>query len=120
MGDINISTTSGGLTLATGWEDTYHYAAGLDYRLNEDWLLSAGVAYDTSPVSATDRTAQLPVDRQLRYALGAQHRYGQRFSWGSQIVYAELGDAEIDAPLFSGRYTTNRVVFLSVNANWQF
>ncbi|MEH6824794.1 MAG: outer membrane protein transport protein [Motiliproteus sp.] len=120
MGNINISTDTFGLNIETGWEDTYHYAAGLDYRLNDDWLISTGIAYDTNPVSSQDRTAQLPVDRQLRYALGAQYRYGQQFSWGSQLVYADLGDAAIDAPLFAGHYKTNRFVFWSVNANWLY
>lgn len=120
LDNINISTDSGGVSIAAGWEDTYHYAAGLDYLLDNEWRLSAGIAYDTNPVSQQDRTAQLPIDRQVRYALGAQYQYGQKFTWGSQIVYADLGDAEIDATLFAGDYKTNRVVFLSINANWWF
>jgi len=107
------------VAIATRWDDTYHYAAGIDYRLNDNWRLSTGVAYDTNPVSKFDRNAQLPVDRQIRLAFGAQYDDGQDFAWGGQIVFADLGDAAIDATLFAGDYSTNNVVFLSVNANWR-
>lgn len=34
------------------------------------------------------------------------------------MVYADLGDASIDARLFSGDYTSNEVLFIGLSFNW--
>jgi hypothetical protein len=44
--------------------------AGVHYRPVEKWLLQLGFAYDTSPVDSDDRTPDMPIDRQIRYATG--------------------------------------------------
>jgi len=59
--------------LERGWDDTYHYAAGLTYRVNDTWNVQAGISYDTNPVNKENRTADLPIDRQVRYAVGAAY-----------------------------------------------
>jgi len=115
---VSLSTNTNGISIDTNWNDTYHYALGVDYRVSSNWLLSTGIAYDTNPVSQEDRNAQLPVDRQVRYAFGAQHQYVGPFSVGGQIVYADLGKARIQSLGYGGEYKTNKAFFFSINANW--
>ena len=117
--NINISTQSGGATLPRNWDDTYHVAWGFDYRFNPKWQMRGGVAYDTNPVDKEDRTADMPMDRQVRYALGAGYNPSDKLSIGAELVYADYGSAKIDAMGYGGEYDSNDIIFFSVNANWK-
>jgi long-chain fatty acid transport protein len=120
---VSIDT---GLTavLPRNWEDTYRVGVGFHYRVGEPWLLRFGVNYDTSPTEAKDRTADLPVDDQLRLAAGFQNERGEKFSWGAALVYADLGDAEInsDGVLgdLVGSYRSNDYLAVAANLQWRF
>ena len=115
-----ISTQRGSTQIPRGWDDTWHVSGGIHYRLFPDWLLQAGIAYDSSPVDAQDRTPDLPIDRQWRFSLGAQHDFSERFSAGGQFVYADYGDAEIQNNLLVGDYERNSIYFFACNLNWRF
>ena len=79
-----------------------------------------GIAYDSSPTEAKDRTPDMPIDRQVRYALGAQYKWNERVSVGGQFEYADYGSAKIDNSLLRGEYDKNAITFFAVNANWKF
>ncbi|MHC4231216.1 MAG: OmpP1/FadL family transporter [Planctomycetota bacterium] len=120
MDNVNISTERGSRALSKNWKDTYHYAAGLHYNLSDKWLLRTGISYDTSPVDSDDRTADMPIDRQIRYAVGADYQWTESLTVGGSFVYADYGSAKIDAPGFSGDYNRNDLYFLGLHANWIF
>ena len=114
----------GTLPIPRNWEDTYRYGLGLHYRVGDPWLIRFGVSYDTSPTRAVDRTADLPVDTQLRLGAGFQHETSDRFAYGFQLVYVDLGDAEIDSsgPLedLVGKYKSNEYLAAAFNFEWRF
>ncbi len=122
--DVFISTNTGGASLPRNWQDTYHYAVGADYRLDRHWTLRAGMAYDTDPVDAKDRTADMPIDEQYRYAAGFDYLRESGMRISGSVVYADYGDADIDsnkaAPIFDlqGDYKTNEIWFASISFNW--
>ena len=119
LDNIFISVKDGaGAPLVTDWKDTYHYAAGFQYKLNDVWDVTAGIAYDTNVVSATDRVPELPVDEQIRYNAGARYHLSKTLSIGGYVNYTDLGSAKIDADLWSGDYSTNEMFQLSIFANW--
>jgi long-chain fatty acid transport protein len=124
MDDIFISTNTGGATLGRNWDDTYHYAVGADYRLDKRWTLRAGIAYDTDPVDEKDRTADMPMDEQIRYAFGADYIRDSGMRISGSLVYADYGDARIESnklpPVFGfeGEYETNELWFANVSFNW--
>ena len=124
LGDVNLSTSSNGVTLPRRWEDTYHYSLGADYRLSDTWTLRAGAAYDTNPVSSRDRTADMPLDRQVRLAFGADYLRDSGMQISGSLVYADYGDAAINSsrmpPLvgYEGEYSENQIWFASVAFNW--
>ena len=116
-----VSTGVGAANLPTGWEDTFHFSGGVHYRPQEDWLLQAGITYDQSPVSDDNRSAYLPMDRQIRYAVGAQHQWNERMKVGAAFEYIDLGDAKISGPnLLIGDYDTNHLFVFSINMSYQF
>mgnify|MGYP000518942923 CR=1 FL=1 len=118
--DVNISTGRGDQKLSRNWDDTWRVAAGVHYKPAQDWLLQFGMAYDSSPVDKEDRTADMPIDRQIRYAAGLQHQWSDRLSVGGQFVFADYGTAKIRSDLLSGEYDKNHIVFFAMNANWKF
>jgi len=125
--DITISSqTTTSLTQDRNYDDTWHVALGMQFRVSEPWLLSAGIAYDGSPVDKDDRTPDLPLDRQIRYALGAQYDWDEDITFGVAYEYLDAGDAEIDqfrGPLagrLEGEYDTNEIHFFAFNMSWEF
>ena len=122
--DVFITTNAGGAVLPRNWEDTYHYAVGADYRLNRKWTLRAGVAYDTDPVDAKDRTADMPLDEQYRYAAGFDYLRDSGMRISGSLIYADYGSADIDSkratPLYGlqGDYETNEIWFAKISFNW--
>ena len=115
---VNISAEGDGIVKPRNWDDTYHYALGLDYELGNNYKLSTGVSYDTNPVSSSDRTADMPLDRQVRLAMGVRKQVRPDLEVGVNVVYEDLGSAAIDAHFFAGDYKTNQVLFVGVSFNW--
>ncbi len=115
-----VSLEQGSTAIPRGWEDTWHFALGLQYRPDDVWMVQTGLAYDTSPVDTEDRTADLPIDRQIRVALGAQYQWSEDLNVGASFVYANYGDAEIDNDLLKGDYSSNNIFFLAFNADWRW
>jgi long-chain fatty acid transport protein len=74
FGQIGVSidfSTSTSTSVDTNFQDTWHTALGAHYRLNPRWSVSAGFACDRSPVSNSDRSIVLLLDRQYRQGPGA-------------------------------------------------
>tara|TARA_R110001599_G_scaffold353881_1_gene602078 strand:+ start:66547 stop:67782 length:1236 start_codon:yes stop_codon:yes gene_type:complete len=120
LDNVLLSTERGSAGIPTKWHDTYHYAWGTQYRLDKYWTLTTGVSYDTNPVNANNRNAQLPVDRQVRVAFGARYDVKETLSIGGHLNYADLGKARIEADNFGGKYKDNNALQVMVNANWTF
>ena len=119
LDEINLSTESGGAVIVRNWDDTYHVSSGFDYQATPKWLVRGGIAYDSNPVDKEDRTADMPIDRQVRYAFGAEYKKSDKLSIGAELVYADYGKGRIEARGFAGKYDSNDLIFFSVHANWR-
>ena len=63
----------------------------------------------------------MPLDRQLRYAVGVQHQVTEHLRMGAQFEYADYGKGKIrDQNLLLGEYERNDLFFFAVNANYRF
>jgi long-chain fatty acid transport protein len=123
--NLNLSTSGGrSVAIPRNWKDTWHFAGGVHYRLSDPWLLQFGIAYDTSPVDAEDRTADAPIDRQVRFTIGTQFEKNEKVTIGCAFEYADLGDAEINDsnPItgLKGKYKNNDLFAFVINFNWKF
>ena len=114
-----ISTGVGTKKIPRNWDDTWHFALGARYRIDDQWLMQGGVAYDTSPVDAEDRTADMPVDRQIRLTVGTEYKRSEKVTYGVTLEYADLGEAEIKSRTLVGKYDQNGLLFLTFNVNWK-
>lgn len=116
---ILITTDNISATINQGWEDTYHLAAGFQYHHTPALTFTAGIAYDDSPQHASRRTADLPLDEQLRIAVGFTRKIRDNFAVGAYLNYIDLGDARIENADFVGEYSSNALLQFSVNFNWK-
>jgi long-chain fatty acid transport protein len=95
-------------TIDRNWKDTYHVGLGMFYELGENHHLSAGVAYDTSPVDDKD------------YAKAG------RGNWRHAISASAMwfGDGEVDqiaqGARFKGEFDTNWIFIIGANLQYRF
>lgn len=123
LGDQFIGTANIQGVIPRNWKDTWHYSLGLNYKLDSKWTLQTGFTYSTSPVSAADRTADLPVDRQVRIAVGARYAMRDNLTISGSIEYADFGTARINDNSGNGLigdYAKNNALFFAINGNWTF
>ena len=75
------------------YDDTWHVAAGAEYRVSDPWRISFGMGYDSSMVKDKYRTPDLPVGEQWRFGFGAEYAKSDRFTitgtytliWGGDL-----------------------------------
>jgi len=102
-----------------GFRDTYKIGVGVNYLLNTDWLLQAGIMYDTSALKDSDRTTALPIDEQVRVAIGARYQLRPSLVLGLSFVYLNLGSGDVNTASVSGDYSSNDVFILGVVLNFE-
>jgi len=119
--DVPLSVSSvGSGAIPRNWNDTYKLGGGIHYRPSKPWLLRTGFAWDSSPVDSKDRTADMPADRQLRFAAGAQYQWSDRLNVGGNFVFLDAGNAKINSSNLKGDYKSNEVFFFALNASYNF
>lgn len=77
------------------WSDTYSYALGATYTVNDQWLLRAGFAYDESPVSDEHRTARVPDNDRKWLTLGARYNVNQDLSFDLGAAYLFMSKSSL-------------------------
>lgn len=129
FGQVGVSvdaTTSVDTTADANFQDTWHAAFGARYRLDPLWSLSAGVAYDSSPVTNSDRSIALALDRQYRYAIGALYDWRKDITLGVAFEYMDAGEAPVNQQGgnlrgdLKSEFKNDDVYFLSLSMNWKF
>jgi long-chain fatty acid transport protein len=113
---IDIQAGAVSATIDRNWDDTWGIGFGFARKLSDDRAFTFGVAYDSSVVDDKDRTADLPLDEQFKFALGWVKETPNR-KWSLGFTYIDLGDGKIDQTTqgvrFRGKFDDNYLIFLS-------
>jgi long-chain fatty acid transport protein len=115
-----INVRVGQKVLNRNWDDTWGGSIGLRYRPPGAVTYQAGFGYDSNPVSASDRTPDMPIDRQLRFAGGMRLDVSPKTSISGSFTVADYGSAPIDNDLLQGDYDENWIMFLGASINHRF
>ena len=119
-----VSDTTRSLTTVSNYKDTYHVAIGGQYRLNPEWLLNGGFAYDSSMVSAANRTFTLPTGATYKFGMGANWLMSPKIKLGFSYELAYVGDMSVSqnrGPLagqVSGEFKNAMMNFFAFTFNW--
>ena len=123
---LSISAqTDRSATTDLDYNDTWGFGLGSRYKVGPGWLWSVGLAFDTSPMSKSQRTPALPLDRQYRIGTGVQYALSDVLTLGDAYEYLNLGNADLNrsrgplAGTLQGDYSTNEVHALNVTINWK-
>lgn len=123
--DIDKGMTGRNIQVDQHLHDTWHQAIGAQTRFARQWVLSAGFAHDSAPVSKFHRTPTMPFDETFRYGVGLQYDVNKRMTVGAAYEFLDLGEAEIanlqrPAGALEGDYSSNHVHFIALNMIWKF
>jgi len=105
------------------WDDTWHLGVAAARRAGNR-VFSMGLSDDSSPVSDSKRTIDLPMDSQLKLSGGMAVESSKRFDYalGATLMYA--GNAEVDQTAqgvrFKGEFDTNFILFVGGSVRYLF
>ena len=127
--DNTLNPTS--LTQELDFKDTWHFAAGAQYRFSAPWLLNFGVAYDTDFQDGSSVSPMLPANSAWRFGVGAENQVSKTFKWGvaAEYFYGGTLDTNLQTQLpvglgsrgdLVGSYENIGTLFCSVYFNWTF
>lgn len=119
------------LTTELDFKDTWHFAVGAQYKINEPWKLNFGVAYDTGFQEGSTVSPLLPADSAWRFGVGAENQISKTFLWGiaGEYMYSGTLDTNLQAERavvvgsrgdLVGSYEDIGTLFFSVYFNWTF
>ena len=128
FGAVDVAVTGGtlnpSLTTNIDFDDVYHVGFGSQYKLNPEWLLNSGFAYDSSMVSAAHRPLALPTGASYKFGLGAYWLKSPTVKLGFAYEVAYLGDLAVSenrGPLagqVSGEFKDVMVHYFAVSIAW--
>jgi long-chain fatty acid transport protein len=127
---ISVTSTATDATVEANtnahYNDTVHVAIGAHYRFDPQWRVTAGFAYDSSPVGGANRTVTLPLDRQFRYSAGLIYDLNQRITMGLAYTFIDAGSASVNetrGPLsgtVQGDFSSNYIHVVALNVAMRF
>jgi long-chain fatty acid transport protein len=125
--DIYLANdTNTKLTAAVKYQDTFHIAAGVEYIYSPSLTFSTGAAYDSSAISAKNRTFTFPVGKQWRIGTGIEYTLldNFEFSLGYEILLSpNLSDNQSAGTLLGhidGFFRKPHSQFIELCAKWSF
>jgi len=130
---IGIDNTANPVALTTSipFKDTWHVAAGAQYRLSDPWRLNFGVAYDSGFQDGGSVSPLLPVNAAWRFGVGGEQQISRSVKWGiaGELLYGgtlDVNQRSVLPPAAGGRgdlagsYSNTTSVVVSVYGNWSF
>lgn len=78
------------------WDDTWFFSLGADYRLNDQWTVRGGIAYDQGPVDNQYRMAVIPDTDRVWVAGGASYKFNKNMTFDFGATYITgVGDTDL-------------------------
>lgn len=96
--DFNTPTLDAyaNVPVENNWDDTWFFSVGADYKLNGQWTVRGGVAYDQGPVENQYRMAVIPDTDRVWFSGGASYKYTDNLTFDFGATYIKgVGDKEL-------------------------
>ena len=111
-----------------GLQDTWGASVGMRRAFGDDWVGSAGVNYESDPVTAGGVPAYFPAAEQWRVAAGVEHAIRDAMRLRAELSVVLQGDAHVvqlthplplpGIPQLTGTYEDTRVYMLALAADF--
>lgn len=86
--DINLSQVLLNITSPQHYKNTWRFALGANYHLNNQWMLRAGGGFDQTPTNDVDRDVRLPDADRYAFSIGTH--YQMRPNLGFDVGYTHF------------------------------
>lgn len=78
------------------WKNAWFYAIGANYRLNDQWMLRFGLAFDQTPVNNYNRTPRIPDSDRVWYSTGFEYKYNDQLTVNAGYSYIRAEDSRVN------------------------
>lgn len=124
-----VGARGAGSTYPYNWHDTIFASLGANYRLDERWVVRAGVAYDQTPTRGSSRDARFPDSDRYWLSAGASYfitpktslhlGYAHIFMDDAKVNYSANTNPVIGSGRLSGTYSSG-VDLISASMSFSF
>lgn len=124
----SVGDTLLAITTDLQYEDTWHVALGAEWEAAERWLVTGGIAYDTSPVNDENRTLECPMGEMWRFGVGGEWAaketitlgFAYQLGWMGNLAvdrYRQVGDLIVRR--VAGQYESTALHTFTINLKWR-
>jgi len=78
------------------WKDSWFGSIGGDYRIDPNWTLRAGVAYDETPTKDSTRTPRIPDGNRTWLSFGVGYTVSDTLKFEAGYVHLWVDDGDVD------------------------
>lgn len=108
-----------------GYQNTFAFAIGAEYDLNESWTVRGGYQFDETPTTDEFRTSRTPDGDRNWFSGGATYEHNDKLSLDLAATYIDVDDGIIDVTRNGGTAqvtgtTEGSVGILAVGLNYKF
>ncbi|MBS0584139.1 MAG: outer membrane protein transport protein [Proteobacteria bacterium] len=88
------------------YKNTWFTSIGGDYKLDNQWTLRGGLAYDETPTSDAHRDPKVPDNSRTWLSIGAGYQYSNNLRFDASFLHLIVDDAKInDTSVFKSTLT---------------
>ncbi len=134
FGEVDVGIDSNNpisVTANRNYKDTWHVAAGAQFRASERYMFMGGIAYDSEFQDSNNIPPAIPANAAWRFGFGGQVTESKAFNWGWSLEYLYAGDLNTKLsgrPVviggrgnLAGSYEQPAgILFLAANLNYKF
>jgi len=119
--DNNVSTSR----TKENWNDTWRLSLGGNYRINDKWLMRAGISHDPTPIpDAQHRSPRVPGTTRDWLSLGSKVELSKGMSMDLAASYTlpvsyKINNTDAYGHTLKGEYESE-FLYLTAQLNWQF
>ncbi len=112
---------------AKDWSDTNTYRIGVTHKLDNQWTLMAGYAYDKTPAPKNTVGFELPDSDAHIYSIGARYQYSDDLNIGFGLLYDKKetlklkpSDGNTGTGLDTAKFEDAAAILLTVGVQYTF
>lgn len=89
-------TAMANVQVENNWDDTWFFSVGADYKIDSQWTVRGGVAYDQGPVENQYRMAVIPDTDRVWFSLGTSYNCTNNLTFDFGATYIKgVGDTDL-------------------------
>lgn len=122
---FHYSTALAAQAFQEKFQDSWRFALGTDYKINEKWLVRFGTAYDTSPENDKVRVASIPDSNRFWLACGTNYAFSRELSLDAAYAHIFLQSGKIIesgaiSQTLNAHFNDTYANVLGLQLNWKF